>query len=70
MKLICKDYYKYSRNIEIITLIRDGLSSDNLQRFWAVGDEYVLKSLLIRLIKDDDKMIRDWAVSKYKAAIK
>lgn len=57
MKLICKDYYKFSRNIEVLTLIRDGIRNEH-QRYRVVNEKQTPKSVLFRLMKDQDEAIR------------
>lgn len=58
MKAICKDYYKYSRDMKALELIRDSLNIYWGKRALAANKSNILVSALIRLSSDEDVDVR------------
>ena len=60
MKLICKDYYKYSRFISTLVSIEQVFSLNSFERYYTIMDHFPLESILLYLkksIKNRHKLV-------------
>ena len=63
MKLICKDYYKYSLFISTLVTIEQVFSLNSFERYYTIMDHFPLESILLYLKKDKKRFIREKADS-------